>query len=118
GASVAGMFYDLVNTGRFRGGLFTDRAEALRWLDNPDGASAGAALETLLAQLRGSGPILRGLSEWLAAHLDDAQLASAARALGQSERSLQRRLGEAGTRFRAEVNRARVRAAEALLLAS
>jgi AraC-like DNA-binding protein len=116
GATIAGLFYDLNLTGKFRCGLFTDRAEAFRWLDSPDGAAAEGALEAVLAEVRGTPPVLRDLREWLAKHLDDPQLGRAARALGHSERSLQRRLGELSTAFRAEVQRARVRAAEALLL--
>jgi AraC-like DNA-binding protein len=58
---------------------------------------------------------LRSLRGHLAANLSQITVRAAARALGTSPRTLQRGLSELGTSFRAEVERARVRAAEALL---
>jgi AraC-like DNA-binding protein len=114
GATVAGLFYEVVRA-HFFCGLFTDRAEAFRWLGSDEAAGGRAAIEQVLAQVHGTPPPLRELREWLSAHLDEAHLARAARDLGYSMRSLQRKLADSGVVFRDEVQRARVRAAEALL---
>jgi len=67
---------------------------------------AGARNGSSLVRLRG----------WLDGHVTDATLASAARAVARSRRSLQRDLHLAGTTFRAELLDARVRQAKRLLL--
>jgi AraC-like DNA-binding protein len=54
----------------------------------------------------------------LEAQLDGIGVKEAARALGLSDRTLQRRLREAGTSFQDELNGARIRAAQRLLLDS
>ena len=94
--------------------LFEDRAQAVRWLGVPDG-------EALLAELareeeRAAGtPLLRDLRTIVETSMRDATLARAAKTLGMSARSLQRRLGDLDTTFQAEVNDARVRTAKRLL---
>jgi AraC-like DNA-binding protein len=115
GATLGGLFYEWVHT-RFAAALFTDPVEAYRWLGRPDGDAERLAVAAALEAALGVPPVLRGLREWLAAHLNDPSVTTAARGLGLSPRSLQRHLQNAGTSFRGEVDRARVRAAEALLI--
>lgn len=112
GATVSGLFYELCAGAP--AALFTDRWESLRWLGVP-GASA-RRLVGVLESLDGGSPDVRRLRNHLSAHLTGTDLGSAARALGRSPRSLQRALRAARTSFREEVDRARVRAAEALLV--
>ncbi len=113
GAILGGLFADAVQA-KFHAALFADAAEAFRWLGRDD---ASARIAGLLAAVRGDPPLLRQLRDQLAAQ-PRASLASTARALGLSERSLSRRLGELSTSFRAELHRARLRAAEAMLIGS
>jgi AraC-like DNA-binding protein len=118
-ATLGGLFHELVAT-RFPAALFTDAAEAFRWLKRPRGDVERALIDATLAQALGVPPLLRGLRDWLGAQLvegaEPPSVAGAARSLGVSPRSLQRHLHDAGTRFRVEVDRARVRAAEGLLI--
>jgi AraC-like DNA-binding protein len=90
---------------------FRDPLTALRWLDAP-----GA--EDLLQQmdaLREAPRVVSALRTLLDETRGALRLPHAARRLTQSVRSLQRHLGSAGTSFRAEVEAARLRAAEELL---
>jgi AraC-like DNA-binding protein len=112
GATVSGLFYELCKGAP--AALFTDRREGLRWTGVP--ARSARRLVAVLESLDGGSPDVRRLRSHLAAHLTAADLESVARSLGQSSRSLQRALRAAGTSFRQEVDRARVRAAEALLV--
>jgi AraC-like DNA-binding protein len=118
-ATLGGLFHEWVAT-RFPAALFTDGAEAFRWLKRPRGDVERGLVDATLAQALGVPPLLRGLRDWLSAQLQEGaappSVLGAARSLGLSPRSLQRHLHEAGTRFRAEVDRARVRAAEGLLI--
>jgi AraC-like DNA-binding protein len=114
GAAVAGLFYEAVQ-GRFTAALFTDRKEALGWLGRADRDQAQAALQAVIDRVRGTSPSLRALRDHLARHIAAPSIDEAARALVTSPRSLQRRLAELGTSFRAEVDRARACVAEALL---
>jgi AraC-like DNA-binding protein len=115
GATMAGLFLDLVAP-VICAMLFTDRSEAFAWLGRPDGEAARQALDQVLRELFDLPLIVRQLRDWLRAHLDAPTVEGAARALGSSTRTLQRTLAESGTSFRAEIDRARVRAAEAELL--
>jgi AraC-like DNA-binding protein len=94
--------------------IFEDRAKAVAWLGVPD---AALALEELAREEeRAAGdPLLRDVRALVEANLGGATLASAAKSLGMSERSLQRRLSDHHTTFVAEVNHARVRVAKRLL---
>jgi AraC-like DNA-binding protein len=111
GAIVAGVFHDEVP--RSRAALFADRVEAFAWLGLAEDVRKRVVhlLDTHLA----APPFLRALRDRLACR-GSATLGSEARALGLSERTLSRQLHEAGTSFRGELERARVRAAEALLV--
>jgi AraC-like DNA-binding protein len=117
GATLGGLFYELVQT-RFRAGLFSDPVEAYRWLGRKNVDDERQRVEEGLAEALGMPEVLRNLRDWLAANLDDPNVAAAARALGLSPRSMQRHLQTAGTSFRGEIDRARVRAAEAFLVDS
>jgi AraC-like DNA-binding protein len=116
GAILGGLFADAVQS-KFRSALFADSAEAFAWLGRPDSAEVRACVDAVLAEVRGTSDVIRRLREYLAAK-PRASLPAASRALGLSERSLSRRLGELGTTFRAEVQRARLRTAEAMLIGS
>jgi AraC-like DNA-binding protein len=93
--------------------LFDDRAQALRWLGTED---AAGELEREEARAFGAPALLRDLRAFLEARLEDASLENAAKTLGTSARSLQRKLGEHETTFQAEMNAARVRVAKRLLV--
>jgi AraC-like DNA-binding protein len=113
GVTVTGVFYMTIQA-TFPAALFTDRIEALQWLDRDDTADCRAQLDALSGQPK----VIAGLRTFLATHLDRPSLKTAARAASVSTRTLQRELRNASTNFRAEVVRARVRAAEALLIES
>jgi len=115
GATVTGLFYEHLAPS-IAGALFSDAREAFAWLDRPEGAAVAVELAALEAELFGLSPLLRALREQLAGTLAGPRIEPTARALGVSVRSLQRALAAAGSSFRGEVARARVRAAEILLM--
>lgn len=94
--------------------VFEDRESAVAWLGVREPEAVLASLAEEEARAAGT-PLLRDLRALLESRLDRVTLASAAKALGLSERSLQRKLGELGTTFVAELNQARVRVAKQLL---
>ncbi len=94
--------------------MFEDRARALEWLGVRDAPALLAEIARAEEQAAGD-PLLRDLRALLESRLDGATLAGAAKSLGMSERSLQRKLGEHDTTFVTELNGARVRVAKALL---
>jgi AraC-like DNA-binding protein len=97
--------------------IFEDRAKALDWLAVPDREAVLADL-ACEEERAASSPLLRDVRAFVEASLGDATLASAAKSLGMSERSLQRRLSDQGTTFVTEVNQARVRIAKERLAES
>lgn len=118
GAVVAGFFEVLPRP--YPVGLFASSHEALTWLE-----LAGADTDTLVSSIgalhaaaTGRAPVVTALATVLDARLGDITVADAARALGLSERTLQRRLRSAHTTFLDELNYARLRAAKRLLLDS
>lgn len=111
GALVAGAYEVMDKPYPVR--IFDDVAEALAWLEKP---AAAQALAAVAAQALGTTPLLDTLRGYLDVHLEDATLARAAQAMGVSERSLQRKLADAGAAFQDELGDARVRAAQRLLL--
>jgi AraC-like DNA-binding protein len=117
GIVLAGVFYELV-TGVFEAALFADREEAARWLDHPQSPDANRELDEIVGALRGTSPQLRRLQAWLMAKMGRPSIQEAATELGISSRSLQRLLAAANTSFRRELEHARLRAAEALLIDS
>jgi AraC-like DNA-binding protein len=91
--------------------VFVEQRPALEWLGR---ARLADELTALRAESRGEGPLVQ-LREYLAGALADASLERAARSLGVTERTLQRRLKEVGTSFQDEVTLTRVRVAETLM---
>lgn len=83
---------------------FAATDEALQWLGAPPAVRAEVA--ALAATLASVDPAIARL-EALLDERPDASLAEAARSLAMAPRSLQRILGNAGTSFRGEVDRAR-----------
>jgi AraC-like DNA-binding protein len=112
GMTVAGFFHVVPVPYPVR--VFADFLEAADWASAPPQLSA--ALDALLRDVREFAPVLAQLRAWLETHVADATLASAARALARSPRSLQRELKLAGSSFRAELLEARVHQAKTLML--
>jgi AraC-like DNA-binding protein len=96
--------------------VFDDARAALAWLGEREPETIAAALAEMHADAAGTPAFLAELRALLDARLRGATLASAAKALKTSERTLQRKLGEARTTFVAEASDAHVRAAKRLLL--
>jgi AraC-like DNA-binding protein len=111
GTVLAGFFAHVLPHASARG--FTDAAAAFTWLGRPDAATE---VERLVDDAAGAPPITATLRAFLRARAGDCRLEEAARALGCSARSLQRRLDEEGTTFRRQLDDARVQAAIPLLL--
>lgn len=110
GSAIAG-FYQLEQAS-YPVRLCRTRAEALTFLGLDDAAARLAQVERAWGA---ADPIVAGLRLLLRRELS-LPLATAARELGASARSLQRRLAEAGTTFVAERSRAQVEKAQQLLL--
>ncbi|HEV7554762.1 MAG TPA: AraC family transcriptional regulator [Kofleriaceae bacterium] len=121
GAVVAGAFEVLPRPYPAR--VFADAGAAFGWLVDeggaPDWPSDGAAfVAELYAEAAGTPAILGALRALLEAKLAGPPVADAARELGVSDRTLQRKLGELGTTFQHELSEARVRVAKRLLVDS
>ncbi|XXF81682.1 helix-turn-helix transcriptional regulator [Myxococcaceae bacterium GXIMD 01537] len=114
--AVVGGFYSLLSAA-YPSKSFKDVAPALEWLGVVEAEAAPllGRLADAVAEATGQSPLLRELHQKLRGRLVDAQLGDVARELGMSERTLQRRLKEAGTSFQAELNAVQVRTAQALL---
>jgi AraC-like DNA-binding protein len=116
GAIVAGI-YDVVPR-PFPVEVFATVDDALAWLDQPPvvDASIPAGFSERLAEIvsatRGEPQLVSRLRATLQGQLPRVSLADAAAALGVSERTLQRRLTEAGTTFQDELASARLSAAK------
>jgi len=115
GAVVAG-FYP-VSGAPYPVELFEDAGAALAWLGEP-GAALAAELAEQVDAARGTTPLLGGLRSLLLRRMADLTLEEACRALGVSERTLQRRLQDAGTTFQAELASARIEEAKRRMVAS
>lgn len=113
GALVAGAYEVLPKP--YPVSVFVDAREAIAWLAidfDP------ATLVELHAQASSTPIELGALRALLDSRLEGIAIAKAAKELGMSERSLQRKLAEAHTTFTDELADARVRAAKRLLLES
>jgi AraC-like DNA-binding protein len=119
GAVVSG-FYGLVSPG-YPTRAFAEPEEALTWLGQPtpEARALLSELDALVTETMGQSPLIAQLHRVLRSRLaEEAHLAEVAKDMGMSERTLQRRLREAGTSFQAELNTVQVRTAQALLLES
>jgi AraC-like DNA-binding protein len=118
GMIVSG-FYGVVPV-EYPTAIFASRDDACTWLRVPKAQRRVIASlsERVLAEARATPDTLYQLRELLAAQPARGTIVSVARALGTTERTLQRRLGEAGTSFERELGAARVAAAKTLLLRS
>ena len=96
---------------------FTDVKPALAWLGRAQDAPLLGQVDGLVAKARALPPEVRQLAALLE-NEPRATLAGAASRLAISKRTLQRLLGEHGTSFRSELDAARVRLAQRLLLES
>ena len=120
GAIVAGVYEVLPRP--YPVAVFDDVRPAIEWLDlRALGAAASGlaeTLSTLYAEASSTPPLLSALRAHLGAHLRGTAVAEAARALGVSERTLQRKLSGAGTTFQRELVDARLRDAKRRLAES
>lgn len=112
GATVAGFFH--VAEPPYPTFIAADAKEALSWLGERDDGFL-PALEVALADATGAPALLVALRRLLDAQPGKVALEDAARALGLSPRSLQRRLRDAGSTYQNEIARSQVRAAQRLL---
>jgi AraC-like DNA-binding protein len=110
GATVAG-FYQVAGA-PYPVRVFDELEAAASWLRAP----VATELEAAIAAASRLPPVLLELRRWLDGHLGDPSLARAARAVSRAPRSLQRDLGIAGTTFQRELDAARIRLAQRLLV--
>jgi AraC-like DNA-binding protein len=110
GAIVAG-FFD-VSSKPFPVSFWSSLEPALSHLGRIDANDCAASLSAVRAQISGEPALLRRLRAHLSAQLLAPSIEDSARELGLASRTLQRRLSEHRTSFEAEVQRARLRAAE------
>ena len=95
-----------------------DVAAALEFVDHPAASEAHHAAMAIAAAVRGPSTLLFRVRAHLGRDLSEATVESVAVALGTSTRTLQRDLGRLDTSFRDELRRARIAAAEVLLVHS
>ncbi|PCC68914.1 transcriptional regulator, AraC family [Nannocystis exedens] len=113
GAIVAG--FDKVVRPAHPVAVLESPGEALAWLGRSDRSDLIEELEEIVASAMGELKYVQRLRRVLVPPLSEVTLESAARQLGLSTRTLQRRLRDEGTSFQAEHAAAQVRAAQALL---
>lgn len=113
GATVAG-FYQVAGA-PYPVRVFDDLPAAASWLRAP---ALAAELDAIVADASDVAPVVVELRRWLDAHLADASLARAAKAMRRAPRSLQRDLEHARSTFQHEVGAARIRLAKRLLIDS
>jgi len=114
GAAIAGL---LPTIGiYYQWHIFAEPRAGFAWLERGDGDAVCETVSRVAVQVTGVSPWRRILGDALRDAPDDVTLASVARRMGRSERSLQRDLHDTGTTFRAELEAARVELARALLV--
>jgi AraC-like DNA-binding protein len=122
GALVAGMFHVMPRP--YPVEVFEDLEPALAWLAAQDRSLADlqqslpGEIEQLFRARTETAPIVSVLRGYLDRNLTGANVGDAARALSVSLRTLQRRLAEAETTFHEELAKARLAAAQRLMLDS
>ncbi|HMJ11872.1 MAG TPA: helix-turn-helix domain-containing protein, partial [Polyangiaceae bacterium] len=116
GAVVAG-FYQVIAPS-FPVSIFESLDEALSWLAPHGSQALQLALNELHGCAREKEPLLDAVRSLLERTHARLSLSAAARELGMSQRTLQRRLCAVDTTFQDELLQARVRAGQALMLAS
>ncbi len=114
GALVTG-FYALLQP-RHQIRVFDSMPAALAWMQPVDPSALGVIARAFDASE--SQGLAAGVRLWLKGHLNNPEPAAAARSLGVSKRTLQRKLGVEATSFGALVKSARVEAAQQLLMTS
>jgi AraC-like DNA-binding protein len=112
GAIVAGV-YDVVPR-PYPVEVFGTLANALPWASAPDGLEE--ELIAAHAEATGTPQLIGALRALLSSKLAGITVGDAAKRLSLSERSLQRKLSDHDTTFQAELGRARVRAAQLMLI--
>lgn len=112
GAAVAGIYGALRVQCPFR--VFSLPREAMEWLSKPP--AFDEELTAILVALQKIPPIVDALALRLRGELAEPNEAAVARLLGLSQRTLQRRLREAGTSFQKELARLRIEAAQLRLV--
>ena len=95
--------------------LFTEPVRALEWVGCRSSVQVAGELDAAQANAVGTTPVVRDVRAYCAANVRAAELTAAARAMGLSPRSLQRKLQDHATSFQRELNEARVAAAKRLL---
>lgn len=113
GAASEGFFG--LTPQRFRVKTFDELADAFAWFGRPDADALADELGALLDAATGTPDLLRRLRDRLDASPRALSVEEAARALGVSDRSLQRSLTAAGTSYVKERTRAQVRRAQQML---
>ncbi|MDP1829480.1 MAG: helix-turn-helix transcriptional regulator [Archangium sp.] len=113
--ALSSGFYVLLQP-RHRVRVFDSMNEATGWLRPPDGGSLSALVEAFESTTTVS--LVTGLRRWLASSLHEPVPGDAAKALGVSLRTMQRRLTAEKTSFNAQLRLARVEAAQRLLVDS
>lgn len=116
GAAIAGLLPVIVKDLSYRWQIFDAPRAGFQWLERSDGETACDEVSAIAERLTGVSPWRRQLAEALREEPDGLSLATVARRIGRSERSLQRDLQQSGTTFRAELEGARVELARALLV--
>jgi AraC-like DNA-binding protein len=118
GALVAGAYEVLPRP--YPVAVFGEVAAAFAWLAERAGTGwpkdGPAVVAALHAEASGTPQVVGALRALLDGKLSGVGITEAASALGLSERTLQRKLGDAGTTFQDELAEARLRAARRMLL--
>jgi AraC-like DNA-binding protein len=110
--AVAAGFFEVVSLSLPQH-IFSDRREALEWLDASKADRMLALIEDLDV-VQAADPLVGNLATYLELH-GASTISQAASTLALSTRSLQRRLKERGTTYQHESDAARVRVAQRLL---
>lgn len=113
GTVVAGFYQVLVPPYSVR--VFAEPLCALPWLGQGS-PQLVAELDRLQEKASGAPAVVRAVRDAVRPRLATVDLPSVARSLGMSERTLQRRLNEAGTTFQTEYHHTQLACAEPLLL--